>query len=426
MSGLDHLKRLSAVKSNTGVKLLSPAAAPGSHCPMHTALAFSSDLTGLSTLVIGTPECSTYSRLVIPKPEGKSGELHWMYVLDAHEVVFGCREGLIEAVRKMDQAGAKAILMIVTCVPELIGEDMEGIVHEIQAGLNARLCFVQLGHFKCNSYPSGYWKTMEALGGLMEPKPTAANWINVLGRSHNERQNPLPAVLKALEERGYRLRILGPGASLADFMDAPDALLNIVVSPYGAPLALQMERELGIPRFSLHDVYHPYDIDNVYEELAAALGLSWGEAFDADRREAWALHEQSGEQLQELRYVCAQAGAAMPLPLAVYLAGMGMEPLALHMEEFYPDDKPWAKKLTAAGYNPLVCHMANRNTDAHVLEQLDPDVILGGSLGTGSRAASVPRLFDLGSTVGYERTAALLNRMTQALEHRAILTKGGR
>ena len=67
MNELKHLKRLSAVKSNAGIKFLTPAAFPGNHCPMHTALALSSNIKGMSTLLIGTAECGNYSRSIIEK-----------------------------------------------------------------------------------------------------------------------------------------------------------------------------------------------------------------------------------------------------------------------------------------------------------------------------------------------------------------------
>lgn len=168
MEELKHLKHLSSVKTNAGVKFLTPAAFPGNHCPMHTALALSSRVKGMSTLVVGTPECGTYSRNIVSGIKSEEGELHWTYILDSNEVVFGCRRGLIRTIKEMDKSGAKAIMIILTCVPEIIGEDIEGIVHEMQPEVSAQLTFVLMAHFKCNSYPSGYWKTLVAFGNLMK------------------------------------------------------------------------------------------------------------------------------------------------------------------------------------------------------------------------------------------------------------------
>jgi nitrogenase molybdenum-iron protein alpha/beta subunit len=130
MDELERVKRLSEVKSNTSVKFLSPAVSPGCHCPMRMASLVAKDISGLSSLLVGMPECATHARLFNPNPEGPNGELHWLHVLDLHEVVLGVQDGIISALKKMDKVGAKAILLIVTCIPELLGEDIDGILRE--------------------------------------------------------------------------------------------------------------------------------------------------------------------------------------------------------------------------------------------------------------------------------------------------------
>lgn len=83
MNELNHLKRMSAVKSNSGIKFLTPAVSPGTHCPMRIASVNVENIEGLSSLLVGMPECATHSRLFNPNPQGRHGELHWLYVLDA-------------------------------------------------------------------------------------------------------------------------------------------------------------------------------------------------------------------------------------------------------------------------------------------------------------------------------------------------------
>ena len=208
MGDLAHLKRLAAVKTNAGVKFLTPVAFPGNHCPMHTALKLSSNIRGMSTLVVGTAECGSYSRRVISRAKGKQA-FHWTYVLDANEVVFGCRQGLMDAVRQMDRAGAEAVMLIFTCVPEVIGEDIEGLIYELQPQVRARLNYVQMGHFKCNSYPSGFWKTLSAFVNMMAPAGRNPDVINVLGRSAEETHIPMPEILTALRIRSSLILTIG-------------------------------------------------------------------------------------------------------------------------------------------------------------------------------------------------------------------------
>lgn len=425
MPDLSHLKRLSAVKSNVGVKFLTPAAFPGSHCPLHPALALAGNIKGLSSLVVGTPECATYSRIVLRNAQDRQGEQHWTYVLDASEVVFGCRKGLMDALQKMDRSGAKAVLLLATCVPDLIGEDIEGLVREAQPKLSMRLISVMMGHFKCNSFPSGSWKTLQAIGVLMEPRSVQPYVINVMGRSPDEKHIPLPSILRVLQQQGFSLRCLAPGASLEDFLAAPDAALNLVLTPFADPLATAMEQSFGIPAFRLHTVYDAAEIATLYAAIAKKLGLKWGNEFNREQLEALSLQEQARKRLNGCRFICTDIGPVRTMPLAAFLTAMGMEPVLLHLEEFWPDDKYWADALNALGYDPLVCHMVNCDADALLLESLAPDLCLGDLNRAKGRIPCVPNLSDLYGLSGYDRTNSLFKKILHKLEQPSRSKEGG-
>ncbi|MFV0414238.1 MAG: nitrogenase component 1 [Oscillospiraceae bacterium] len=423
MKELQQVKRLSAVKSGTGIRFLSPAVSPGCHCPMRMAAITAHNIRGLSSLLVGMPECTTHVRLFNPKPEGKHGELNWLYVLDSHEVVFGARNGLINALKKMDKAGAKAILLIVTCVPELVGEDFEGIIREIQPEIAASLACVMLGQFKNFSYPPGYWKTMEAMGAMMGSQKTDARRINVLGRSPKEEHIPMPPLLPQLQQRGLALRCLAPGASLEDFRLAPDAALNLVVSPYVQPLAARMEREFGIPYIALHSLYAVEQIDEAFQEISQRFGFVWNGEFDGERSQALALEGMAAKKLNGLSYVSA-TGIDLPLVLAGYLAGFGMEPLLLHMEEFYPEDKRHAAALLALGQNPPICRMVNLTAELPLLEELSPAMCIGNLARENKNIPCAEDMYDLYGQVGYSRTSALLQRILNVKPLAAAVKRG--
>ncbi|HWR56446.1 MAG TPA: nitrogenase component 1 [Negativicutes bacterium] len=416
MNELKHLKRLSAIKTNAGIKFLTPAAFPGNHCPLHTALALSAKIKGMSTLVVGTPECGTYSRNIISQLKAEDGGLHWMYILEANEVVFGCRTGLIGAIKEMDKAGAKTVMLILTCVPEVIGEDIEGIVHEIQPQIEARLTFIRMGHFKCNSYPSGYWKTLTAFGTLMEQTQTRPDIVNILGRSREENRIPPPELLTALEKQGFHLRMLAPKSDIKDFIASPDAKLNLVLSPFMNPLAEMMRQQYQVPLISLHETYDVLGIDYLYQSVAEALGIVWDREYTETRKIAVSLQDQVKEAFHGVSYISTRIGALTPLPLALYLTQFQMKPLLLHLDEFYPDDRKWAKALNEKGYDPMICHMVNDAADVLVLEHLGPDFSFGELPDGTGQIPCVPYLDDLYGQIGYERTVLLLSRMLKAFQ----------
>jgi len=110
---------------------------------------------------------------------------------------------------------------------------------------------------------------------------------------------------------------------------------------------------------------------------------------------------------------------------SAYPSRMGMEPVLLHLEDFWPDDKQWAEALNALGYDPLVCHMVNSGADAPLLESLAPDLCLGDLTGAKVRVPSVPYLSDLYGMSGYERTCSLLKKLLHKLEQPAVSKEGG-
>lgn len=432
MDELKRVKRLSEVKSSASIKFLSPAVSPGCHCPMRMASLVAKDISGLSSLLVGMPECATHARLFNPKPEGPNGELHWLYALDLHEVVLGIQDGIISALKKMDKAGAKAILLIVTCIPELLGEDIEGILREAQSEISCPVAHVMLGQFKNFSYPPGYWKTLEALGAFMKAGKTDPHRINVLGSNPNRTEVHLSSLFPELERHGLALRLISPGASLNDFQVAPDAALNLVISPYAQPLAARMEKEFGVPFIALHTLFSVSAIDKAYEAIGDRFGLpslgpSWSSGIALMREKALLLEEQARTKLSGLRFITAQR-CDMPLALAGYLASLGMEALLLHMEEFYPEDLAHAKALLSQGQNPYICRMVNLPAEYPALESLSPDICFGNLFRKESKTVdslhlqperkelkTIDNLHLLHGTVGYELTCSLLEKTLAAL-----------
>lgn len=420
VSRLQHLRRLSAVKSERALTLLTPAADPGSHCPMHTILTLAGRIDGVSTLVIGMPECGTYSKMVIPEPYGKQGELHWHYLLDGNEVVFGCSKGLGEALKEMDAAGARAILLLVTCIPDLIAEDVNMLVDELQPQLSARLAAVPAAHFACSSYPPGYWRTLEAIGTFMEepggPPAGTARTVNIMSFG-TSRDAAGPELEAMLNRQGDNLRFLNPSSTLDVYMEAPQADLNLVLSPNFVPLAAAMERRFGIPAVHLHSAHSCEDIDRAYERIADILDFQWKDSLHPDRAQLLRLECQAEECVKGITFIVTE-GRVDPLPLAAYLTRLGMEPLLLHMEGFGQGDKAWAKAITQRGHDPWVCHMVNPASDAKILADLAPGLCVGRPLVPRSEGTVyLEGLPPSGTAYGYARSVEIVKSLCRTLQH---------
>ena len=418
MDELKYLKRLSLIKSGKNLKFLTPAAYPGGHCPMWTCNTMTERIKNLSSLLIGMPECATYSRTFTSRPEGENGELHWLYVLDENEVVFGCREGVISALKEMENAGATSILMIATCVTDLIGEDFEGLINEAASELNANLAFVTVGQFRNFSYQIGAWKTMEAIGSMMEDRtldPGTVNALLVDPFAIEGEETELPVIVSELEKKGIKVRKLVPGASLEDYMSASDASLNLVLCSYMQPLAELMKREYGIEYIPLHTAFSIEQTDSAYAKIALHLGIEWDDEFTESRNEAVKLEEAAKKRLNELSYVFLRR-VDMPVPLAAYLAKFGMKPELIHVEDFHPEDPIYAKELKEYGFDPPACRMMNFDVDIQTIKRLGVDLCFGRMDEQIEGIRCVEEMGDYFGTVGYERVSSLISRIFEVLD----------
>lgn len=416
---IKDLKRLSFVKSNSGVKLLPKGVVHGSHCPMHTSIKLTNSIEGVSSLIVGTQECATYSRMVVKNPYGKHGELHWMYVLDSNEVVFGCRDGLIDALIEMDKNGAKAIMIIVTCVPELIGEDIESVIYEIQENISAKLMFVMVGHFKCNGYSSGIWKSLKVFTNIMDERTVLPHMINVLSEN---KKYVNTAFFKRILSADIDINYLGMGGSLEDFMEAPRASINIVLTSSCLPLAQEMKMKFGTPYICLHNIYSIEEIDEAYKQIGEYINVNFADNFSEERNELFQLQDEVREKVKGMKYVTTDSNID-PIPMSIYLSKMGMEPLLFHVEEFYEEDKQISKKLFDLGYNPLICHIVSDLAGKFITENLHPEFSFGYIDTKGDKKTPIiSDLHRINGTFGYERT---INLIRSVIDELGKVAKGG-
>ena len=175
-----------------------------------------------------------------------------------------------------------------------------------------------------------------------------------------------------------------------------------------------MQRQFGLPYLSLYPLYAVEEIDAAYQQLADRFGFSWDDHFAAERRQALTLQGQARQRLSGLRFILAPR-IDLPLPLALYLSRLGMEPLLLHLEEYYPEDGAYAQELTGLGHNPWICRMVNAQAEAPLLSALAADLAFGYLPDAGEALACVPELFDFYGQIGYSRSSSLLNRIAGVL-----------
>ena len=401
--------RLSEIESNQGIPFSHAAPAVGHHCPMHTALATLQGISGVSTLVVGMPECGFYSRYVMETPKGPNGELHYTYVLDANEVVFGCREGLLKALEEMERDGADAIAVIMTCVPALIGEDIQEITESFGAGHRARATAMDLAHYKRNGYEAGYYETYLALAEFCDASKKE-NMVFLLGGAQSQEGRELCEWLYT-GSSSCDIVTIEDVFELSQFTKISSSCLNIVTDIHFLPLAKRVEEVYDIPYVFLGESYGRDGIQEAYKKIGNALLLRETPVF-SHSQEAAKLEARVREGLEGSRFLLT-ANIPDALILIEYLCSISMTPCFLHLEEYQQWMKAWKNKILSYGSNPLTAFLVEDSMTEAGFKKFGFEkpgsyrFVIGKEIGEEIGCLKAGRSF-LPPLIGYEKTFALL------------------
>lgn len=410
---------LSKATVRTGIPLSGIPGEPGRHCPMHTALALAKQLGNISTLVVGTAECGYYSRYVMTEQRGRNGELHYVYELDANEVVFGCRKGLMEAICEMDREGAKLILLILTCVPALIGEDMEAVMQELNGKIAAKLFFIDGAHFKYNGYLTGFLDTYRQLGEVYNGLESRESihiengQVNFLGSLRGAEALALKC---ALTEAGYEILEVNHQDIIGKMAKIREGFLTILQDPNQGQLAKALKK----PEISLCRSFLAEDIRADYRTLKE-MTIPEGKAEKEFQLNSYELlkekEEKARKELKGIPFIIT-VQELLALPIAAYLTALGMEPKLLGVESFSQEDCIYRDRILNEGYDPYLVTI----TEEKNLKEWGKDYPLF-SIGHStavleSRMINNPQVQKIFALVGYERSISLLDRLMELEKER--------
>lgn len=353
-----EFNRLSQISSNVGIRFSHSAATPGSHCPMHTALAAIKNISGVSSLVVGMPECGYYSRYVMDNPVGKNGELHYVYILDSNEVVFGCLDGLREALITMEEDGAKAVVVIMTCIPALIGEDIYGIMEELNSKLQMKAVCIDMAHFKRNGYEAGFYEAFGSLAAFFSEKAeNSGKGVNIFGTLKGAEGKELKDILG---ENGYEISNFTPVFDLDMLKSSLNCRLTIVTDIHMLPLANNIKERYSIPYVFLGGSYDVERITAFYEEIFHILHIQFSsEQFKEKFSFYNKLNLVMNENKKVLKGIPFIVTCVLPdvLSITSFLCSLNMRPVLLHLEEYNEWMKEWKSEILNGREDPYITYM---------------------------------------------------------------------
>lgn len=395
------ISTVSQVSSNAGIKFYHPAATPGCHCPMHTVLATLFCMEQVSTLVVGTAECGYYSRFVCNNPFGKHGELHYVYELDSNEVVFGCRNGVKDSLIQMDREGAKIIVLLITCVPSLIGEDAKSIIEEVKSDIKAKVLYIDVAHFKRNGYYSGFTHTLEILVDALEDKKVLSHknigFLGDVAGLEGER------LRNSLNDGGIQIISVGKGYQLDKLSLVTEVSMNLVFNRKFLRFAKKIYEKYNIPYVPM---YHGFNVDEMisyYKLIEEKYQISLSHLYE-DKNYKLAIDSSF---LKGKKFITTMIDLDV-YPLAVFLTTLGMEPVLFHVEEYDDDFAQYKVKFKELGVDPMVTYLTDRSQGV-TLEDIDSYISIGVCKGILPNLTISEKVWmDLNSLYGLERTNQLL------------------
>jgi nitrogenase molybdenum-iron protein alpha/beta subunit len=413
---LAYLNRLSKVHSEKNIRLFPRTPRKGLHCPLGVGLHMAGSMEGLSTLIIGTPECATnYHYLGLLEDGGP--DLHWAYVLDENEVVFGSYEGIKRAIIEMDEAGARLIMLLSTCVHNVIGEDIEGLVRELEGQIRARLTVVPTAHFLCNTAYNVYSHAFEGIAKLMELVEQVSGKVSILhayadiGFTPKEVAETVAAFFEPLE--ALNLPVFGRDTSIEQFMTASASKAALVVTAEMLGFAECLWERFGIPYRYLGGAWSYADITEALKAVAKAAGASV--AKDALDDALPDLERQVRKRLCGRSFVLGLGELlSNPLPFAAYLSGLGMVPLAVELPAYYTGEQGYKQSMLHAGHNPYIMCISDENYYQQIVDTLHPDFFFcwSDTVQCPDGKTRIPDLEDVFFTdFGTQRSARMLKAL---------------
>lgn len=375
------MKRLSQIETYKGITSPSAAIRRGMHCPLFGCTLLMQSMERTSVVILGTDECGFYSKeiLKVVRPEDYMQAPVYCYALEESDIVFGCEEKLLELLEEICcREEPELILLVSTCVTELIGEDMEGLCHRIQAQIPAKLLYVKADNFSQNSHVDGQADMLAAMAAQIPAYTGQRRGVNLLGdRECKWRQTELG---RYLIRHSIPVKAVIPAeTSRAALEAAASAELNVVLDSTGLKLARAME-ENGIPYLIFGNYAAPERILRAYRLLEETLGLEP----DRDLERLAADTEESWQQLAKVipvedRRLIYSNSPLIAFDICLLLYRLGFEIMACFTISYNDMDRELFPALKASGMDPYMSLLTDFGRTEELNETLRPALYFGRS-----------------------------------------------
>ncbi|MCW2277704.1 nitrogenase component 1 [Heliophilum fasciatum] len=443
----------------------------GSICLLLPALAILNSIPDSVVLIHGANGCGSSShsqnantRSGSFQRTGTGKDALWLSTgLNETDVISGGELKLAPAIREADQRyRPKTIFVVSTCVPGIIGDDIDGVIAEVQPDVSARIVPIHCQGFKTKIWATAYDAVYHGIGRTLldEPDdaapeaaqgdaqdaaleaPTGAPQATVQTASPENDQPNRTVNLMNISSMGRvdelelerLLKAIGLDVNFFPVFASPDgmfrmtkAALSISTCPTHDDYILKhLHEKYGVPYQLKH---MPIGIENTNQwirDIAAFFGVS-DQAEQLIAREEQELQAALAEfkPLFAGKTVFVSAGEFRALVTAQLLTELGFTVSGIrsfHHDEFAEEEY---KKLARQSKDDYVVNIANVQPfeEANLLQKLKPDLFLGhtnGNMTAAKLGIATHVIYNTGlSYVGYKGAYELARRLYRQLRNPA-------
>lgn len=374
MYSLDVLNKLDEINDDKDIKSLSHAIFPGTHCPLFGVALTASYIKNMPLVVVGTSECTYYTKNFAYHRQ-KGNDSVYSIALKEKDVVFGAQKKVEKAIKQIIEIeNPDAIMIVTTCVPELIGEDYSSIEYSLSEEVDIPIFVVNTEHFKCNSHIPGMTRALKSLGIAMS-KSESQDGVNILG--HRQAEVEKTELVKILKDNNIKINTVIPSkCDIEDIKNASSAKLNIVTDMIALDLAKYMKQKFDIDYIYFDKHMNKEIIFKNYEKLGEILGINLNEKLTEERKMYDELFLTLSEILKDKKLIYGNT-PMMAFETVDFLSDLGTIPLFVQVRELYEQDKVFKENLIKKGYNPYISRIANIAPLRHLYDTIGADLYIG-------------------------------------------------
>ena len=347
---------------------------------VHAPVGCSSSALGYRELFQGVPTD-------LGRPEKL--EFHWLTTnLNEKDVVYGAGDKLKFAIEEAQRRyDPKAIFILASCTSGIIGEDIEGVVREVQPNVNATIVPVHCEGVKSRLVQTGYdafWHGV--LKYLVKPpKKKQHDLVNIASMLSYTWQDRLE-ITRLLNKIGMRPNFIPEFATVEQFEILSEAALTAPICPtYTDYLSRGLEQEYGVPYFLypspigiahtdewLREIGRITGREKIVEKVIAEEHAEWLPKLEVIQKEFRSINPDG-----ELLDVLGSLGQGRLLTQTPYFHELGVKATAAICQDFDNLVLDEMEKLVEeVGDFDILVNTFQAAEVAHIAKTRKPDIIL--------------------------------------------------